>query len=355
MNKIPYIMRDESITVFVDGAPHTINNSHVNFRALRQAILDANYDAVPSLLSIEKRVENMTSGNITIVDGRLFYRGNELHGAVSAKLLALLKQGGKDASPLLNFIERIMNNPSANSVNELYTFLSYKDLPITPAGKFLAYKGVKNDFYSKSANKQTVVIEGKVNDKGEIFNGVGESIRVARNQVDDNKDNHCSFGLHAGSYDYANDWAGNNGRLLVVEIDPVDAVSVPTDCNFQKLRTCAYKVIADITASRREIPEAVYSGSDDVGNDDADYDSETEDDSLSENSIDFSDAIDEVESYVFRQQEQGLPAYAETAEAILRTVGLAHINLGEVLLRLGLTKFYVVEANLNLIVHDDNY
>ena len=40
MNKPAYIMRDNSITVFVDGKPNTVDSSHANFAALRQAILD---------------------------------------------------------------------------------------------------------------------------------------------------------------------------------------------------------------------------------------------------------------------------------------------------------------------------
>ena len=31
---------------------------------------------------------------------------------------------------------------------------------------------------------------------------------------------------------------------MIVEIDPSDVVSVPTDCNCQKLRTCKYKVVS---------------------------------------------------------------------------------------------------------------
>jgi len=194
-------------------------------------------------------------------------------------LFELLKAGAKDVEALINFIERLMVNPSANSVNELYTFLSYKSLPITPSGKFLAYKGVDNNYYSKHGNKNTIVVKGKVSDSGSIYNGVGETIEVARRSVDDNKDNHCSFGLHVGSYDYANEWAGGNGRLLVVEVDPADAVSVPTDCSFQKLRVSKYTVISDITADRKEIPSAVYDYSDvdDSSDDDnEDWDSSDE-------------------------------------------------------------------------------
>ena len=162
-------------------------------------------------------------------------------------------------------------NVSANSVNELYSFLSYKSLPITPEGNFLAYKGVKNDFYSSSGNISTVVVQGKVNEAGNILNTLGSTIEVARRSVDDNKDNHCSFGLHVGSFDYATSWAGPTGRLLVVEVNPADAVSVPTDCSFQKLRVSKYKVHSDITPERKEINEPVYS-TDDSEDDDYDCD-----------------------------------------------------------------------------------
>ena len=258
MNKPPYIMRDNSITVFVDGQPHTIDSSHSNFSSLRQAILDAKYDLIPSLVTIEGTIKNMTFGAFDIYEGKLFHNGVEIHGVVVEKLFAMLKEGAKDAKPLLNFIDRLMDNPSANSVNELYNFLSYKSLPITPDGKFLAYKGVNDDFHSKSGNKNTVVIRGAVGPDGSIYNGVGETIEVARRSVDDNKDNHCSFGLHVGSYDYANSWAGPNGRLLVVEVDPADAVSVPTDCSYQKLRVSKYLVLSDITAERKEILDTIY-------------------------------------------------------------------------------------------------
>lgn len=270
MNKPAYIMRDNSITVFVDGKPHTVDSSHPNFSSLRQAILDAQYDLIPELITIENKIKNMTHGAIDIYDGKLFHSGVEVHGVVVDKLFAMLKEGAKDAEPLLNFIDRLMQNPSANSVNELYTFLSYKSLPITADGKFLAYKGVNNNFYSKHGNKDTVVVCGKVSAEGSIYNGVGEVIEVARRSVDDNKDNHCSFGLHVGSYDYANNWAGSDGRLLVVEVDPADAVSVPTDCDYQKLRVSKYRVLSDITPERKEIPDAVYN--EEAGDDyDPDY------------------------------------------------------------------------------------
>jgi hypothetical protein len=149
-----------------------------------------------------------------------------------------------------------MFNPSKNSVDQLYTFLSYKTLPLTETGNVIGYKGVDADYYSKRGNTNTIVITGTVNKNGCILNKVGETIEVARNSVDDNKDNHCSHGLHIGSYDYAKDWAGNDGHLMMVEFNPCDAVSVPTDCNFQKLRVSKYKVIGEVPFERVKETEA---------------------------------------------------------------------------------------------------
>ena len=178
----------------------------------------------------------------------------------------------KDSTPITNYIGRLMNNPSSNSVDELYTFLGYRSLPITPDGKVLGYKGVQEDYWSNTGNADTIVVQGQTNDRHQIYNGVGETIEIQRRSCDDNKDNHCSHGLHIGSYDYANNWASSNGKLLLVEFDPQDAVSVPTDCDFQKLRVSKYKVVADISDSRQELDKVVYEANKPIYGSDSDQD-----------------------------------------------------------------------------------
>jgi len=78
---------------------------------------------------------------------------------------------------------------------------------------------------------------------------------MARNKVDDDKNIGCSYGFHAGTLEYATGFACSNDKLVLVEIDPADVVSIPTDCNFQKLRTCRYKVVAEY---ERPLEEQVY-------------------------------------------------------------------------------------------------
>lgn len=258
MEKLPYNLSDDSITVFWEGKPYTVRNDNANYHPLRKALFEARYEDVGQYLDLKKAVEDFVDGDVEIKDEVVYYKGFRLAGVVVDKLLEMLRSGLQDSSPLVSYIKRLMENPSSNSIEQLYTFLGYKSLPITPEGKVLGYKGVKADFYSSTGNADTVVLQGTTNENHQIFNGVGETIEVQRRCVDDNKDNHCSHGLHIGSFDYADGWSGEDGKLLLVEFDPQDAVSVPDDCSFQKLRVSKYTVVADLSDCKRELNDAVY-------------------------------------------------------------------------------------------------
>ena len=145
MKKVPYTLSENSVTIFWDGKPYTLRKDHANFNEVRKALFDARYDDLGDLLDIKKAVENFVEGDIEIRDEVVYYNGHRLHGVVVDKLLEMLRSGMKDSAPLVNFITRLQSNPSANSVNELYSFLSYKSLPNTPEGKVLGYKFMKLD------------------------------------------------------------------------------------------------------------------------------------------------------------------------------------------------------------------
>ena len=272
MNQVPYQLTENSLTIFWEGKPYTLRKDHVNFQLAKKAILEARYDDLGDLIDIVKAVENFVEGDIEVKDEVVYYKGHRLHGVVVDKLIEMLRAGMKDSAPLTNFITRLQANPSANSVNELYSFMSYKSLASTPEGKVLGYKGVQSNYWSTTGNADTIVLQGKTNDRHQILNEVGATIEVARRCVDDNKDNHCSFGLHVGSYDYANSWAGEGGKLLLVEFDPADAVSVPTDCDFKKLRVSKYKVISDISDTRKELNKPIYEANKPIYGSDEDED-----------------------------------------------------------------------------------
>lgn len=333
MNKVPYNMSEDSITILWEGKPYSVRKDNANFALVRQALLDARYEDVGKLLDIKGAIEDFVEGDVEVRDEVVYYKGkHRLHGVVVDKLLEMLRSGMKDSTPITNYISRLMNNPSSNSVDQLYTFLGYKSLPITPDGKVLGYKGVQGDYWSTTGNADTIVVQGETNSRHQILNEVGATIEVARRCVDDNKDNHCSFGLHVGSYDYANDWASADGKLLLVEFDPQDAVSVPTDCEFQKLRVSKYKVVADITDSRKELSKAVYEANKPIygSNDDEDTENDVDDSNWEEDSLTLA-----IRNYVENRHQEGTNPSLKQIQSRLKGESITCRRIAEIVVDLG--------------------
>ena len=341
MNKPAYIVTSNAITVIWEGQPYTVNTDNPNYTGLKNALLNAEYDSIGRFLDIKKQIEDFSHGSIKVVAEKVYYGSYELKGFVIDKLLEFLRSGAKDAQPILNFIENLMFNPSKNSVDQLYTFLSYKSLPLTETGNIIGYKGVGANYYSKHGNKNTIVITGTVEENGCILNKVGETIEVARNCVDDNKDNHCSNGLHIGSYDYAKDWAGNDGHLMMVEFNPCDAVSVPTDCNFQKLRVSKYKVIGEVPFERikQEAPlnEPYYNTDEEINVDDENDCDNNCDCNLNEGYNYSESTILAIRNYVEGRIEAGSPPTLKSIQSRLKGVSISCIEIREICLELGFT------------------
>jgi hypothetical protein len=140
---------------------------------------------------------------------------------------------GLPFQPLVNFLDNLMENPSMQSQTELYDFLEHQYLPITEDGHFLAYKAVRNDYMDKYA--------------GTFDNRVGSICEMRRAKVDDNRGVGCSQGLHAGALNYVASYGSvdSGDKIVIVKINPKDVVSVPNDCNCEKLRTCRYEVVGE--------------------------------------------------------------------------------------------------------------
>lgn len=282
MENIPYIVSDESATLIYEGKPYTLLASQSNFAPFKKALLNADFKTAINYLDIKKQIEGFADGELRVDNGSVYYYGTQLHGKVVDKLLELLESGMKVGSPFVKFVKNLLDNPSNSSVEELYDFLSYKSLPIDDEGYVIAYKGVANDGWSMSGNTQTTVLQGEVNERGQIMNRVGDTIEVMRRCVDDDRRNQCSHGLHVGSFDYAKSWA-SGGKLLMVRFNPADAVSVPQDSACQKLRVSMYEIMEEIEIEDGSEINAPYYGVytdgnvDDIDNDyDDDYDDEEE-------------------------------------------------------------------------------
>jgi hypothetical protein len=227
---IPYILTEKSLTVVFDGKAQSMNCEHPSWLQAQDALKAQDWDRLEKLFDVESAVEDYldAEANIEVKDGQVLYQGESMHNMVVDKILNFMKQN-LPHQPLVKFLGKLMDNPSRRAIDELYSFLEHKNMPITPEGNFLAYKGVNQDF--------TDFYSGKFD------NSVGSVLEMRRNGVCDDANMGCSSGFHAGSYDYAKGYASGGGHLMIVEIDPADVVSVPLCSDCQKLRTAKYKVV----------------------------------------------------------------------------------------------------------------
>ncbi|NBP66225.1 MAG: hypothetical protein EBU66_16435 [Bacteroidetes bacterium] len=232
------------ISVVMNGENLTVraSDSQANFDKALEAYKNQDWDALYEAMRPVKKFALQVDG-VDVTDNGVFFDGKPIHNAIATRILDFAVNG-LDHKPLCNFLNKLMQNPSRRAVNELYTFLEHQNLPITDNGNFLAYKGLNKDYYSITSGSASL-IQGKASN-GRIYNGIGEVIEMRRNDVDDDKEVGCSYGLHAGTMEYARDFA--QGKCVIVEINPVDVVSIPIDCSYQKLRTCKYKVVGEFEA-----------------------------------------------------------------------------------------------------------
>ena len=239
---VPFMWVDGNLTVILKNKAHQVIPDHTNYKLILEALPTATEDELLELVDIEKAVATFSDGQVSIVNGKVMFEGEEVHGSISKRIIEFMSKG-LPFQPLVKFLENLMENPSMQSQQELYDFLEHENLPITEDGCFLAYKAVSKDFKDKW--------------RGTFDNSVGQVCEMRRAKVDDNRSQGCSAGLHAGALNYVANYgsvdAGDN--IVIVKINPEDVVSVPSDCNCEKLRTCKYEVVG---LYQGELPKPLY-------------------------------------------------------------------------------------------------
>ena len=235
---------NETITLIIDNGKQiiTAKSDHPKWSEIRSAFAAGNRALLESLVSIKSVIESYSTGLLSVNSAGVTYNGRAIHRLDSQRVMAFLKSN-MDYKPLANYMEKLAQNPSSRSIQEAYKFQEHLGLTLTDAGNVIAFKGIQTDDFSVFGNLETVVLQGEVNAAGQIKNSIGATIEVERSSVDDDYTHECSHGLHAGSMAYAK---GHGNKVVLVEINPADFVSVPSDCNFQKLRCSKYKVVGNL-------------------------------------------------------------------------------------------------------------
>jgi hypothetical protein len=251
------IVTPNSLIVTYANKVYNAQSDHPNFGRLKAAFKAGDPQAFIDAFDVKTAVEKYVDGGetkdtgVTIVGNQILYNGQPVHNSVVDAIQRMLAEG-YEITPMVKFLENMMENPSYNSIKEMWKFIEQMGLAITEDGCFLAYKSVNSDY----TDKHTGTIDNRPGQKPE---------RMKRSEVDDNPRNHCSKGYHVGALGYAGPrgWFHSyNDKVLICKVNPADVVSVPDDHSCQKMRCCYYEPVGEFQG---ELQGVVYSGA--VGGD----------------------------------------------------------------------------------------
>ena len=239
-----FLMSRNGVTVRIENEGYTINKSHTNYNEIISELSkdskDVDWEKVKSLCSVRSLILSYIGNNLRCEQGHFIYTGNDgrqldlNNNALALRILDAYKKGD-DVGKMIAFFENLILNPSESAVKELFLFLEANDLPLTDDGCFLAYKKVRDDYKDCYS--------------GTFDNSIGSTVSMKREDVNPNRHDTCSTGLHFCSKDYLKSFYG--AHIMVLKINPKDVVSIPSDYNNAKGRCCRYEVIGELESEQK--------------------------------------------------------------------------------------------------------
>jgi hypothetical protein len=236
---------------------------------------------------LNKTLDKFGISDVEVRDGQVLVKGRVIHNSLTDRIVQLYERN-LPYEGFVRFAANLSENPSIESAKALFDFLDKGKFPLTNDGCFLGYKGLRKDFYDKHS--------------GTVLQKVGTVVSMPREQVDDNRSNTCGAGLHVGTLSYARGWAGSDGIVVLLKVNPRDAVSVPNH-DAEKLRTCQYEVVS-VYSGAEDLSRPVYDDSEMTGEEDFE---EVE-----------SDYREEEKEYIIRQEHGTIEERTERFAAMNR-------------------------------------
>lgn len=161
----------------------------------------------------------------------------------------------QDCAGFTLFMKRLsaVINERRHSVEDLMKFMEKGDLPIADDGCIVIYKRLN------STNEPGVYTDCHTN---KIRQKVGSLVLVDEQLVDPDRRQDCSNGLHVASLTYLKHFGGD--VTIIGKVRPEDVFAVP-QYNTNKMRVCAYHIIAELTEEQRQVVNGGGSICDAVG------------------------------------------------------------------------------------------
>lgn len=183
---------DSIVIVYSDGGTSTLNSSHPNYKRVKNALdwdefpddiyadLDVDPFDEPATVAEYNEVEEAwlreQSGNALVAtankmqrlservtfDGEdIYFDADKLNNTLSRHLVQVIK-AGDDPTSLVNFMEKLADNPSMLSRIHVYKWLDAYDFTLTNDGDIIGYKSVHGpeNRSINGNNENTVYVDG---------------------------------------------------------------------------------------------------------------------------------------------------------------------------------------------------
>lgn len=235
-----FMVTPVSLIVVRDGQPITIDRGHKNFDKIHAALKAKEWQTALDNIDMKTAISSYSNGRVTVTEGNVLFDGEPVHSKLTERLLNCLMDENLEALEALSlFIEKCDENPDFQVVSRIYDFVSHNDLRIDKEGNILAYKIVKSTYFDKHS--------------GTMDNSPGKLVKMKRNLVNSKDSQTCSTGLHVAAKGYLSSFGSvaRGDKVVLCQVHPKNFVSIPTDYNDMKARTCEYLVLKDVTSNFR--------------------------------------------------------------------------------------------------------
>lgn len=236
--KVFFTATNSNISAFINGKMMSVVNTHPSFEEIKNHLREDEHDVATLVglfeASIYKNANNqlkeIKTHKVSVDEnGVVSIDGNPLNNYFSERVKFMFDEG-YSVTPFIEFMKKLLANPSTVAIERLFAFLDKNGSPITEDGDFIAFKNVDKNFRDHYT--------------GNFDNSVGKIVSVEREKVDPDSSRTCSYGLHVAASSYLGSYCSYNSIKIACKVNPADVVAVPPDYNETKMRVCRYEVIS---------------------------------------------------------------------------------------------------------------
>ncbi len=264
MNRIPFITTAMGLNVIINGESRLIPSDHEHYVTVLNGLRAGNYAIVALLDELKRKIEDFDGVDFQLSHGELLFRGQPYENKFVTEQVFRMLDAGISAKPLLNFLEKVEQNPNPDSVKDLWLFLSNDGIALSDEGDVLAFKYVTkvSEIPDTDGDKANLLAMGAeyTDSHSQKFNYTpGQVPFIPRHLVGYDPSKNCGVGLHIGNLSYVK----NQRYILAVSFSPADVGSIGRGEN-GKIRVSRFKCLhilnqSDLDSEGKGYKEPVYS------------------------------------------------------------------------------------------------